>query len=211
MENVDISVRPLTTLLHVLTYWRLASITGYFCRRASASSVQLCTVDLSSSPGPRYATQLNKALMLLFSLDDSCLDDMQIFVRGLDGKRKTYTVKGTTKISQVKRSIQEKEGIPAHRLKLMYAAKLLEDNKTLLDYGINESTAGQTLHVSFQLPGAAVCKSATVGTPRQSQAPSATVVTPRQSQAMSGTVGTQRQSQVPSATVTRIVKYRPLL
>ncbi len=162
---------------------------------------------------------------------------MQIFVRGLDGKRKTYTVKSATKISQVKRSIQEKEGIPAHRLKLKYAAKLLEDSKTLLDYGINESTLGPTLHISLQLPGASVCKSATVGTPRESQAPSATVGTPRQSQAMSATVGTprqsqamsatvgtprqsqapsatvgtQRQSQVPSDTVTRIVKYRPLL
>ena len=55
---------------------------------------------------------------------------MQIFVKTLDGKTITLEVEPNDSIDAIKAKIQEKEGIPPQKQKLMFAGKTLEEGKT---------------------------------------------------------------------------------
>jgi ubiquitin len=66
---------------------------------------------------------------------------MQIFVKTATGKTITLEVEPADFIEDVKQKIQDKEGYPPERLRLLFGSVELQNGRTLADYNIqNEST-----------------------------------------------------------------------
>ncbi|KAH7907043.1 ubiquitin-related domain-containing protein [Hygrophoropsis aurantiaca] len=103
----------------------------------SESTIQLA--------GTRRAAQ-KKEMALVGAREE----EVQIFVRNLNGKTMTIMISPSDTVETLSKKIQEKTGIPAAEQRILYGGKQLVPEKILSDYSIKKES---TLHLVLRLRG----------------------------------------------------------
>ena len=75
---------------------------------------------------------------------------MQIFIKTISGKTITLEVEPNESILDIKTKVYDKEKISVEEQRLLFGAKILDDEKTLNDYDIRDTC---TIHLFIRLIG----------------------------------------------------------
>lgn len=96
-----------------------------------------------------YRIQHKATIHLILRLDPALASErIEIYIKTLTGLTITLSTNQNNTISSLKDQMQEKEGIPPHQQRLIFAGKELENDRTLAYYGIqNQSILHITLWV----------------------------------------------------------------
>lgn len=65
---------------------------------------------------------------------------MQIFVTTLSGRSTVVEVEPDDLVEELKAKLYEKEALPVHQQRLVYAGKQLEDSRTLAYYNVQKDS-----------------------------------------------------------------------
>ena len=98
-------------------------------------------------PLPTFVRWLATAVLAFGLAADAAA--WQLFVRTPTGKTVTLEVDSSDTLENIKQKMQEKEGIAPDRQRLVFGGRILEDGRTLADYGIWKE---MTLHLVLR-PG----------------------------------------------------------
>jgi ubiquitin C len=74
------------------------------------------------------------------------MSGLQIFIKTVTGKTISVDVDSSDLIDTIKTKIQEKEGVPRDKQRLIFAGKQLQDNLTVSHYNLAKEG---NLHVVF--------------------------------------------------------------
>lgn len=77
-------------------------------------------------------------------------NEIEIYIKNLQGDIKTVSINPNTKISNLKTHIQNSEGVDAKNVRLIYGGKELDDNLELKDYDVKK---GATIQWVLRLTG----------------------------------------------------------
>jgi ubiquitin-like protein Nedd8 len=81
------------------------------------------------------------------------IERFTITIKTLTGRRIAVVLRPSDKIEEIKLQIYQKEGIPFPNQRLVYNGKQLADERTVTEYGLDESTV---IHLVLALRGGTV-------------------------------------------------------